>query len=133
MKTEKTILLVDDDSAFRKVQQRVLEREGYRVIPAEDGGRALGILECESVDLVLTDLLMPKKEGIEMIREISARWPDLSVVAMSGGGRGGVVSYLEISRAMGVKGTLAKPFSCDELLSEVAHCLNRAGVNLDCP
>ena len=82
------ILVVDDESVMRRVIRSVLEEAGYRVLLASDGKAALKLLGKHSVELVLTDLVMPEVEGIELIREISSRYTGTKIIAMSGGGRG---------------------------------------------
>src|SRR5687768_12074125 len=81
------ILLIDDDDAFRKVVRLALTSMGHDVIEACDGGEGLRLLKANSIDLVLTDLIMPDKEGIETIMEIQRMRPELKIIAMSGGGR----------------------------------------------
>ena len=123
VKRKQVVLVVDDEAALRRLQRKNLERADFEVLEACDGDEALRVLEDEVVDIVLIDLVMPNKEGLETLSEIGKRWPKLPVVTMSGGGRGGAGLYLNLSRTIGARGALAKPFSRDELICEINRCL----------
>ena len=120
------ILLVDDEASVRELMAIVLEAEGYSVTKAGDGNSALAALERESFDLVITDLVMPGKEGIETIMDIRQRWPQLKVIAMSGGGRGSANDYLDMAAQLGARRTLEKPFGSEDLVALVAEVLKGA-------
>jgi YesN/AraC family two-component response regulator len=90
----------------------------HEVVEASNGDEALAIQEVEPVDVLLTDLIMPEKEGLETIGVFLARYPDVRIIAMSGGGRGSAIDYLNVAKAMGADGILAKPFS-NQLMAEV--------------
>ena len=113
------ILLVDDDESFRKMLHTTLERAGYDVVDARDGNQALQSFRAQPPDLVLTDLIMPDKEGLETIMELRAVQPDLKIIAMSGGGRNCPGDYLKVAAQMGAARVMAKPFSSRELLEAV--------------
>ena len=118
------ILLVDDDEAVRSVLRRGLERAGYEVREAGEGGAALKLLASAPADLVITDLVMPDMEGIELILALRKTHPKLPVIAMSGGGRAvGPGSYLQIARACGAVKILAKPFATEQLLAALQELL----------
>ncbi len=119
------VLVVDDDQAFRSVLRRALERTGYRTLLAGDGRAAWGQLQTHQVDLVLTDLIMPDVEGVELILRIRREYPHLPVIAMSGGGRVEPACYLTGARYCGAHATFAKPFSIAELLETVRALLQR--------
>jgi CheY-like chemotaxis protein len=114
------ILLVDDDELLRPMLHEALERYGYEVVEACNGREALERYRDDPADLVLTDLLMPDKEGLETIRELRGNWPDVRIVAMSGCGRR---EYLEIARRIGAGHILAKPFSHQEMLDAIQTAL----------
>lgn len=118
------ILLVDDHAEFLAVQKEILEDAGHTVVAASDGHRALAAVEAGGIDLVIMDIIMPRKEGIETIVELRERYPLLKVIAMSGGGRVGAMSYLEIAEKLGALHTLEKPFSGAELLAAVKMVLS---------
>lgn len=118
-----TILLVDDDEAFRSVLRRGLQSAGYQVIEAEDGGVALRALRGATVDLVITDILMPGTEGIETIIAVQRLHPDLKIIAISGGGTLRPQEYLNMAKDFGVVHTLAKPFTNAEIIAAIEDAL----------
>ena len=103
------ILLVDDDPAVRDSVAMVLLDAGFTVEQAENGMDAMRRLERQVPDLVITDILMPQKEGIECIREIRSLAPEVPVIAISGGG-GGQADYLRMAGLLGAAAVMAKPF-----------------------
>lgn len=117
------ILLVDDDVSFRPMLQAKLEWLGHEVIVAGNGNEALARYGEWPIDLVLTDLIMPDKEGIELISELRRRAPGVAIVAMSGGGRVSPHGYLGIARHVGATQVLAKPFSSQELVGALEAAL----------
>lgn len=102
------ILIIDDDPDIRGVIREFLEPEGYDLRLAANGREAFNILGLEKVDLVLTDLVMPDREGIEMIQEIRRRFPTVKTVAMSGAVFG---PYLRAAELLGANATLSKPLN----------------------
>jgi len=117
------ILIIDDDAAVRMVIVKILERNGYQAVSAEDGRRGLAVFRAEQPDLVITDMIMPDKEGIETILEMCRERPNAKIVAISGGGRIGSADFLAMAKKLGATDILAKPFEPSELLSCVARCL----------
>lgn len=113
------VLVIDDEDMIRDVIKTVLTGAGYQVSEAADGSIGLKILESESFDLVITDILMPEKEGIETIMEIKRTYPDLRIVAISGGGRGSYLFPLKIADTIGAERCLPKPFEPEDLLNAV--------------
>ena len=111
------ILVVDDDLIVRETVTRILEDNGYRVLPAENGAQALEIFRAKQPDLVLTDIIMPEKEGIETIRLLRQQAPDLPILAISGSG---LKDYLNFAMQLGATAALSKPFGADQLLATVA-------------
>jgi DNA-binding NtrC family response regulator len=118
------ILLVDDHPEFLSVQQELLQDAGHTVVTASDGFKALAAVNAGNFDLVITDIIMPGKEGIETIMELRERHPLLKVIAMSGGGRVGALSYLELAEKLGAIATLEKPFNQALLIKTVDMVLN---------
>ena len=104
------VLVIDDDPVARMTLRAILEDEGYSVTCAEDGRRGLEAFRKLSPDLVVTDIIMPEKEGIETIRELQSIWPEGPIIAISGGGRTGNTDYLRLARGMGANAVLMKPF-----------------------
>lgn len=119
------ILVIDDDASVREVVSEMLKLEGYEVTIAANGREAIRLLDAGRFDLVITDLIMPEKEGIETIAEIRRTHASLPILAISGGGRIGPSDYLETARYLGADATLAKPFARQELLTTVDSLLTR--------
>lgn len=117
------ILLVDDDLALRSTLRRILLRANHEVVEAEDGTQAVLAARGRSPDLVITDLIMPNKEGMEIMIEFKKEQPRIPVIVMSGGGRLDARDYLQMATRMGAARTLAKPFGAQELLSAVDEVL----------
>ncbi|HUT22857.1 MAG TPA: response regulator [Sumerlaeia bacterium] len=117
------ILVVDDDDQVRAFIAQLLLRQGYQVVEASDGAQAIRLFREEPADLIITDLIMPEKEGIETIAELRRDYPHVKIIAMSGGGRVGPVSYLQLASKLGAKRTFAKPFDPIEMLRAVREML----------
>ncbi len=120
------ILLVEDDDQYRPLLERLLTRAGHEVVAVSDGAQALPSLMERPADVVITDLIMPGKEGLETIRELRRQWPDLPIIAMSGGGRRQPTDYLRAARMLGAVRTLEKPFAVDDLLATIAEVTGKA-------
>ena len=118
------ILIIDDEEAVRLTLSQALECEGHTVIEAANGAAGLKRFEVEPVDLVITDILMPDKEGLETIRDLRRLRSDLKIIAISGGGRNDNVNFLEMAGRLGADATLKKPFSIDDLCRVVSTCLD---------
>jgi len=119
------ILLVDDDEPFRKVVRLILTDLGHTVVEARNGREALERFEQETAELVMTDLIMPEKEGIETLMELRAKHPAVKIVAFSGGGRIDATSCLRMAKAMGADRTLAKPFLRGDLMAVLDELLGK--------
>ncbi len=118
------ILIIDDEIQIREMLGQMLSREGYDVINAPDGKVGMKICREQNVDLIITDIIMPEKDGIEMILELRHDFPDLKVIAISGGGRLGPDGYLEMAQKLGAHRTFFKPFNRKEILEAVKELLN---------
>jgi CheY-like chemotaxis protein len=118
-----SILLVDDDDQLRTMLSNVLTHAGYQVQEASDGQQAIELYRSHPTDLVITDLVMPEKEGLEMIVEFKRLYSDAKIIAISGGGGHGRQSYLKMAAAFGAQRVLAKPFSHAEMLEAVSQVL----------
>jgi DNA-binding response OmpR family regulator len=109
---------MDDEDGLRRVVKRMLEKGGHEVLLAGDGNEGLRQLRQTHVDLIVTDIVMPGKEGLETILEIRRAWPNLRIIAMSGGfGTSG--DYLALAQSFGAHRILAKPFTSEQLLAAV--------------
>jgi DNA-binding NtrC family response regulator len=109
------VLLVDDDADLRTALRRRLERLGCRVTEARDGAEAIRCHQADAADVLLTDLIMPGKEGVETIAEFQQSYPSVRRVAMSGGGVVPAGVYLQMAEGFGATEVLQKPFSVAEL------------------
>jgi two-component system, OmpR family, response regulator CpxR len=116
------ILVIDDDAAMRRLILRVLQPRGHELLEAENGDDGLARMKDGSPDLIITDILMPQKEGIETIREVLGRSPGTKIIAISGGGAQNLM-FLDAARAFGAHAALAKPFRADELVETVERVL----------
>lgn len=118
------ILIVDDDKQIRSMLKQMLEREGHQVNTACDGVQALSAMLQKIPDLVITDLIMPEKEGLELIRELRRYYPDLKIVVITGGSRlikpGG---YLNTARLLGANLSFQKPIERKEFVSSINNLL----------
>jgi len=117
------ILVIEDDDSFRNVLVQMLSKSGYDVRQAGDGNQALEVCAQFDPELVLTDIIMPDKEGLETIQELLALNPALKIIAMSGGGKFGPDSYLPLALKLGAKASLQKPFMREEMLNTISSVL----------
>ncbi len=117
------ILVIDDDEAIRHLYSEVLEREGYEVHTAEDGAVGIRLFEEHFFDLVVTDIVMPEKEGLETIQALLRMRPGLKILAVSGGGVGNPFCYLAIAKQFGAASALVKPVPIEDLRAEVRRLL----------
>lgn len=115
------ILIIDDDDGLRRMLVLMLERCGYAVVDANNGRDGLSKLRTEQFDLVVTDLIMPEQEGLETIMAIRQQYPEMKVVAMSGGSRMSGFDFLPAAMGFGAVAALKKPFARDEFLEVVAR------------
>lgn len=119
------ILVVDDEDQIRAMLRQVLERAGYAVIDAPNGRVALRLFREDPADLIITDLIMPEKEGIETIRELRKEFPEVKIIAISGGGQVSPEAYLDVAEGLGAHRTFAKPIAHQELLGAVAELVGK--------
>jgi CheY-like chemotaxis protein len=115
------VLVVDDDEVMRDLLKRVLERSGFEVLTARDGRDGLERLGSRSVDLTITDMVMPVMDGIEMMRALVAERPSIRIIAVSGVDDWD--NYLKTARSIGAKAVLRKPVSSAELVDTVRRVL----------
>ena len=118
-----TILIIDDDDAFRTMLRRMLQKAGYQVIDAANGDEGLRMYKENPADLVITDIYMPEKEGVETIIELVREFSDPKIIAISGGGKTSDFRYLEYAKRMGAARALKKPFRMELLLQSVQDVL----------
>jgi two-component system response regulator (stage 0 sporulation protein F) len=113
----KKILFVDDEKAFRDASRQLLEGAGFTVDTAMDGMDAESFLDKSDYDFIITDIVMPRKEGIEFILDCKQRNIRSKIIAISGGGRASSTEYLTMAKAFKADAVLSKPYSFTELLS----------------
>jgi CheY-like chemotaxis protein len=118
-----TILVVDDEELARFTVREILEEGGHSVWEASGADEALRLLGAKSVDVLVTDIIMPGKDGIALVAEIRRTRPDIRIVAISGGGRTTRLDFLSVAKAYGADQALAKPFGGEQLLAAVSACL----------
>lgn len=118
------VLIVDDDELFRTMLEEMLRRDGYQVTVAGNGAEALVAIARDRPQLLITDILMPEKDGIELIMELAQGGDQIPIIAVSGGRRAISQEFnLESARLMGVQATLPKPFTREALRAVIARVL----------
>ena len=117
------ILIIDDEHHILLMLKKMLERNGFEVDLAANGNEGLDLFKRSPSDLVITDIIMPEKEGLETIREMRRLRSDLKIIAMSGGGKVSADNYLEIAKIFGASKVMEKPFSQQEMVSAVKELL----------
>ena len=117
----KRVLVVDDEDSIRKLMADIISRQGYEVLVASDGQNALHVLGHEKeISLIVTDLVMPELNGIDLILTVMNSYPHISIIAISGGGGiTGRFDYLPVAKLIGAKCVVNKPFSPEELAEVV--------------
>ena len=115
------ILLIDDDANLREILAEMLTDAGYEVVEARNGTEGVKLYRNKPFDLVVTDLLMPEKDGLEVVMELRKDFPKVKIITLSGGTAYG--ASLETSRVLGAARTLRKPFLEAELLEAVQEVL----------
>jgi CheY-like chemotaxis protein len=117
------ILVIDDTPAMRAVLEDMLVRAGHQVTLTSNGKEALAFLQNTTVDIVITDIVMPEVDGLEVLTKLRRMNPRPGLIAMSGGGRGSVKDYLELAALFGAVATLEKPFTRDDLFKAIEVAL----------
>jgi DNA-binding response OmpR family regulator len=120
------ILVIEDETAFQTVIKDALEKAGYEVGVASDGEVGLRLFAEQPYDVVITDILMPNKEGLETILELSEQSLDVKIIAISGGGIGLGDDLLEMAQDFGAQRALRKPITMKQLLEVVQEVLNES-------
>ena len=120
------ILIIDDEPQIRSMLTLMLEREGYEIVEAADGVAGIKIYRQNPADLIITDLIMPNKDGIGMIIDLKKEFPDVKIIAMSGGGLNKPDGYLKGAKKLGAACTLTKPIDREEMLNAVRETLKES-------
>ncbi|OEU65264.1 MAG: response regulator receiver protein [Desulfovibrio sp. S3730MH75] len=118
------ILVVDDDPISRQILRAMLEKEGHTISEAEDGVKAINNYDKDRIDLVITDIFMPEKEGVQTVRELMKENPDVKIIAVSGGSSSANYDSLDWVKMFGVKHTFTKPFNSKEIIAAIDELLS---------
>jgi DNA-binding response OmpR family regulator len=118
------ILLIDDDTLIRRSVARVLIQNGHDVVTAEDGLRGMEQYRRQNFDLIVTDIYMPRQEGIETILTLRREDADTKIIAISGAGNTGNTDALEMAGLLGADAIIEKPFRTDQLLARIGAVMN---------
>ncbi len=119
-----SILIIEDDQPFRLALKENLIIRGYDVSDACNGLEGINKFISNRPDLIVMDIIMPEKEGIETIREIKRDYPSAKIIAISGGGTLGPEHYLKVALAIGADRAIKKPFRTDHLVGSIEELLN---------
>jgi YesN/AraC family two-component response regulator len=117
------ILIIDDETQIRSMLRLMLERVGYEIAEAPDGIEGIRQYRENPADLIITDLIMPNKDGIGMIIDLKKEFPKVKIIAISGGGVNRPEGYLDGAKKLGATRTLTKPIDRDEMLKAVKETL----------
>lgn len=117
-----TVLIIDDDEILNEMISELLQSQNYQTISAFNGNEGLSKLQSEKIDIVITDIIMPDKEGLQTIREIKSISPTIPIIAISGGGKNNA-DYLSMASLMGASATFRKPFDHNLFLATIEQLL----------
>ncbi len=118
------ILIVEDEKDVREMLRISLARKRYTVLEAQNGKDAITYFKPAVTDLVITDLIMPEEDGLKVIMKLREIKPSIKIIAISGGGKAGPGSYLNLAKALGADAAYSKPFSLNDLMSKIDELLN---------
>ena len=118
------LLLIDDNIDLLEIQAEFLRHAGHEVSVSVDAEKAFALLPEGNFDLVMTDIIMPDKDGLEVIMALKRIAPTIKIIAVSGGGRIDATSYLDLAVKLGAKASLSKPFSGETLIATVNRVLS---------
>ncbi len=118
------ILIIDDEAPVRKMLKKLLMKNGYHVWEADNGKIGIESYVKNNPDLIITDLIMPEKEGLESIRELKKLNPDIKIIAISGGGITDPKMYLDLASKFGAVQTFSKPVDNKTLISTINEILS---------
>lgn len=117
------VLIVDDDPQMLRLLTDIVELDNHDVLLAQDGALAMGFFDHQLPDLMITDILMPNKEGLELISEVREKYQNIKIIAYSGGGSSDPESYLEFASGMGADRVFSKPMPLAKLREEIQTLL----------
>jgi len=122
---KKRILIIDDETEIRSILSRILTQAGFDVLATANGDEGTRVCRQQSIDMVIVDMIMPEKDGLETLMEIRRNSPKARIIAISGAPRTKVMDSLSVALKVGAVATLAKPFTPKEFLSSVMQNLPR--------
>jgi CheY-like chemotaxis protein len=117
------ILIVEDNRELREMLKESFTRKKFTVQEAENGKDAIIHFKPGVTDLVVTDLIMPEEDGLKVIMTLRELKPSIKVIAISGGGKAGPASYLNMAKALGADAIYSKPFSVNEMIGKIEELL----------
>jgi CheY-like chemotaxis protein len=117
--SEHHVLVIDDNEMIREALREMLSQAGYSILEAADGKSGIQIIAQHPIDLIITDLFMPEADGLEVIQYVRRQFPDVKIIAMSGGGSRGLVELLSVAQKMGAHKIFMKPFEWDDILGAI--------------
>ncbi len=118
------ILIVEDDNELRTMLKVSLSRRRFTVLEADNGKDAITHFKPSLTDLVITDLIMPEEDGLKVIMRMRELKPSIKIIAISGGGKAGPGSYLNLAKALGADAVYSKPFSVNDMINKIEELLN---------
>jgi DNA-binding response OmpR family regulator len=118
------VLIVEDDKELREMLKLSLSRRNFMVLEAENGKDAITHFKPLITDLVVTDLIMPEEDGLKVVIKLRELKPSIKIIAISGGGKVGPGSYLNLAKALGADAIYSKPFSINELIAKIEQLLD---------
>src|SRR5665647_3516442 len=118
------VLIVEDEKELREMLKISLTRRKFTVIEASNGKEAISHFKPSVTDLVVTDLIMPEEDGLKVILKLKELKPSLKIIAISGGGKAGPGSYLNLAKALGADAVYSKPFSINDLITKIEQLLD---------
>jgi CheY-like chemotaxis protein len=118
------VLIVEDDKELREMLKISLIRRNFTVFEAVNGKEAIIHFKPSITDLVITDLIMPEEDGLKVIIKLRELKPSIKIIAISGGGKAGPGSYLNLAKALGANALYSKPFSINDLIAKIEELLN---------
>jgi CheY-like chemotaxis protein len=117
------VLIVEDDKELREMLKLSLLRRNFTVFEAENGKSAITHFKPLITDLVVTDLIMPEEDGLKVVIKLRELKPSIKIIAISGGGKVGPGSYLNLAKALGADAIYSKPFSINDLITKIEQLL----------
>jgi DNA-binding response OmpR family regulator len=123
------VLIVEDDKELREMLKLSLSRRNFTVFEADNGKSAIAHFKPTITDLVVTDLIMPEEDGLKVVIKLRELKPTIKIIAISGGGKVGPGSYLNLAKALGADAIYSKPFSINDLIAKIEQLLECEQLN----